>query len=59
MEKISKELNSWFFLKINFAEHLKVAYIGYIIWSIVLRMELESSKHIPEIFLTGRAKTPV
>ena len=48
MEKVSKELHSWFFLKVNFAEHLKVAYIGHRIWSNVLRMELKTSKHIPE-----------
>ena len=50
MEKVSKELNSWFFLKVNFTEHLKVAYVGHRIWSDVLRMELEASKDIPEIF---------
>ena len=48
MKKVSKELNSWFFLKVNFAEHLKVTYIGHRIWSNVLRMELEAGKHILE-----------
>ena len=48
MEKISKELNSWFFLKVNFAEHLEIAYVGHKVWSNVLRMELETRKHIPK-----------
>ena len=48
MEEILKELNSWFFLKVNFVEHLKVSYIGHRIWSDVLRMELKTSKHIQE-----------
>ena len=48
MKKVSKELNSWFLLKINFAEHLKIAYVGRRVWSNILRMELKASKHIPE-----------
>ena len=45
-----EELNRWFFLKVNFAKYLKVAYIGYGIWSNILWMELKARKDIPEIF---------
>ena len=48
MEKVSKELNSWFFLKVNFTEHLEIADIGHRVRSNVLRMELEVGKHISE-----------
>ena len=48
MEKIPKKLHRWFFLKVNFAKHLEIAYFGHIIWSNVLRMELKAGKHIPE-----------
>ena len=48
MEEIPKELNSRFLLKVNFAEHLEIAYVGHRIWSNVLRMELKAGKHIPE-----------
>ena len=48
MEEIPEELNSWFLLKVNFAEHLEVAYVGHIIRSDVLRMELNAGKNISE-----------
>ena len=48
MKKVSKELNSWLFLKVNFVEHLKIAYVGHRVWSNILRMELKASEHIPE-----------
>ena len=48
MEEVSKELNSWFFLKVNFTEHLEIADIGHRVRSNVLRMELEVGKHVPE-----------
>ena len=50
MEEVPEELNSWFFLKVNFTEHLKVAYVGHRVWPNILRMELETGKNIPEIF---------
>ena len=50
MEKVSKELNSWFFLKVNFTEHLEITDVGHRVWSNVLRMELEVGKYILEIF---------
>jgi len=48
VEEIPEELNSWFLLKVNFAEHLEIAYVGHRIWSNVLRMELKASKDISE-----------
>ena len=48
VEKIPEEFNSWFFLKVNFTEHLEIAYVGHRVWYNILRMELEASKHIPE-----------
>ena len=48
MEEVPEELNSWFFLKVNFTEHLKIAFVGHRVWSNVLRMELKTSKDIPE-----------
>ena len=48
MEEIPTKFNSWFLLKVNFTEHLEIAYVGHRVWSNVLRMELEASKHIPE-----------
>ena len=48
MEKVSKEFNSWFFLKVNFTEHLKIAYVGHRVGSNILRMELEAREYIPE-----------
>ena len=50
MEKVSEELNRWFFLKVNFTEYLEIAYVGHRIWSNILRMKLEPGKNIPEIF---------
>ena len=48
MEEILKEIDSWFFLQINLAEYLEIAYVGHRIWSNVLWMELKASKDIPE-----------
>ena len=48
MEEVPEELNGWFFLKVNFIEHLEIAYVGHRVWSNVLRMELVASKYIPE-----------
>ena len=48
MEEVPEQLDRWLFLKVNFVEHLKVAYVGHRIWSNVLRMELEARKHISE-----------
>ena len=48
MEKVREDLKRWFFLKVNFTEYLEVAYVGHRIWSDVLRMELKTSKDIPE-----------
>ena len=50
MEKIPEQLHIWFFLKVNFTEYLKVAYIGHGIRSNVLWMELEACEDIPEFF---------
>ena len=50
MEEIPEEFNSRFLLKVNFTEHLEVAYVGHRIWPYILRMELEASEYIPEIF---------
>ena len=40
MEEIPEELNSWFLLKVNFAEHLEVAYIGNRVGANVLWMKI-------------------
>ena len=50
MEKIPEQLHRWLFLKVDFAEYLKVAYIGHGVRSNVLWMELEACEDIPEIF---------
>ena len=48
MEKVLEELNRWFFLKVNFTEYLKIAYVGHGIRSNILWMELKANKDIPE-----------
>ena len=48
MEKVPEKLNRWFFLKVNFTEYLKIAYIGHGIWSNILWMELKARKDISE-----------
>ena len=48
MEEIPEKLNSWFFLKVNFTEHLEIAYVGYRVWSNILGMESKASKYILE-----------
>ena len=48
MKKVSEELDRWFFLKVNFTEYLKVAYIGHGVRSNILWMKLKARKDIPE-----------
>ena len=48
LKEIPEQLDSWFFLKVRFTENLKVAYIGYRVGSNILRVELETGKHVPE-----------
>ena len=50
VEEVSKKVNRRFLLQINFTEHLEVANIGHRVWPNILRVELETSKYIPEIF---------
>ena len=50
VEEIPEQFNGWLFLQIGLREHLKVANIGHRVRSNVLRVELEASKHITEIF---------
>ena len=50
MKKILEQLHRWLFLKVDFAEYLKVAYIGHGIRSNILWMELRARKDIPEFF---------
>ena len=50
VEEVPEEFNSWFFLKVNFTEHLEIADVGHRVRSNVLRMELEAGKYITEIF---------
>ena len=48
VEVVPEEFNSWFFLKVNFAEYLEMTYVGHRIRSNILWMELEASKYTPE-----------
>ena len=48
VEEVPEEFNSRFFLKVNFTEHLKVAYTGHGIRSNILWMELKARKDIRE-----------
>ena len=50
VEEVSEKFNSWFFLQINFTEHLKIANVGHRVRSNVLRAELKTGKYIMEIF---------
>ena len=50
VEEIPKQFNCGLFLKISLAKYLEIANIGHRVWSDVLRMELEASKHISEFF---------
>ena len=59
VEEISEQLHRWFFLKVDFVEYLKVAYIGHGVRSNILWMELEACEDIPEEFLSGGTESPV
>ena len=48
MEKVSKELHSWFFLKVHLIENLEIADIGYGIGPEILRVEFEKMEDISE-----------
>ena len=50
VEEIPEQQHRWLFLEVNFAEDLKVAYIGHRIRSNVLWVELEACEDILEIF---------
>ena len=50
IEEIPKQFNCGLLLKISLAKYLEIANIGHRVWSNVLRIELEASKYISEIF---------
>ena len=59
MKEIPEQLHSWLFLKIDFAEYLKFAYIWHRVRTNILWMELEACEDIPEFFWSGRWEAPI
>ena len=50
IEEIPEQFNCGLLLKISLTKYLVIANIGHIVWSNVLGVELEASKHIAELF---------
>ena len=50
IEEIPKQFNCGLLLKISLAKYLEIANIGHRVWSNILRVELEASKHVTEEF---------
>ena len=56
---LSKELHSWFFLKIYLTKNLKIADVGYRVGSNILWMKLEKMQDILEELWAGWWEAPV
>ena len=50
MEKVPEELNRWFFLKVNFTEYLKIAYVEDRTGVDILWVKIVEMQKVPEEF---------
>ena len=50
IEKIPKQFNCGLLLKISLTKDLKMADVGHRVWTDVLRVKLETGKHVSEEF---------